>query len=125
MSLQSMFNSMIGNIGVQSSILKNRLRDTSENAEPTKKNTKSKNASETAKKAPSNPSKDEPVKEAVEKKEAPQPAIEGLTGDKRKRWHAISTKDYKAFLRNQKTIETQRNQIAGLQERLKLIEEAK
>ena len=37
MSLQSMFNSMIGNVGVQSSVLKNRLRPAEEEPDELKK----------------------------------------------------------------------------------------
>lgn len=109
MSLQSMFNQMIGNIGVQSSILKNRLRPEEETP------------SKSQKKAPSGASKEKTSNDTSDTDKAAQKAPERPKKANEKMMQ-VSAKDYAAFKRMQKRTSTLQNQVKELELRKKELE---
>lgn len=109
MSLQSMFNSMIGNIGVQTSILKNRLRPEED-------------ASISQKKAPKSAPTKKTVNETPKAPEEPQKAVEQPTTQKRgpgrPKGSKNKPKEMKVFQDHMHEINTYREQAAGLKFRM-------
>jgi len=110
MSLQSMYNSMIGNIGVQASILKHRL------ASPEEKEAEIKKPPETAKKAPKSASKEKTVNDTTEPEKRQEKAVKTATAA------SVKEKQDKSLMRYQKRVSTLKNQISELEIRRKELE---
>lgn len=110
MSLQSMFNQMIGTIGVETSVLKNRLDKTAapDKAEGPQKAVKGVKASETT-----NDTLNEP-----ERKEGPS---ERPTKQKKKEEKSY-TEEFKSYERLKKRVDTLKAQQKEYKERIKMLE---
>ena len=122
MSLQSMFNQMIGNIGVQSSILKNRLANSEESisekqkAAATANVEKEKRAEEIAQKR----------KETAELKRQNEESRLKIQQAKEKAYfekQKIAKKDLQSLNRVQKQVKTYTDQVKELEARKKALEE--
>ena len=113
MSLQSMFNAMIGNIGVEASILKNRLRPEEE-----QKVKKPAEAKKTAKKGDAKAKTTNDTTKPVERRET---APEGPTEQIKKGGRPKGSQNLRVLERYQQRVMTIQDQQAGVRDRYNAI----